>query len=270
MPRPLYRCLGPAGARAGVLTGVLTGAWARAAAAPAAAWTPETQVVIARQGARIAPPDLYRQIDRHWKSLDDGALAPFEDGDPARHFKDPGGNGALDRVIDEEVARAIHAIQAPLPFEQIVYQLGVVAHYVADASNPLNASDADPEEGRYFADYARYLAQAEPRLPVLFYGLDPALDASPGPDPLVAAALGRSRALYPLVGREYRRIGFASGVGRFDDRSTAFGVAGLAFSHALTDVGLIFRFIWIRAGGADFRSDLPVAGQRMLRLPRVR
>jgi hypothetical protein len=243
---------------------------ALALAAPdAAAWTPRTQAVIAEEAARLAPPDLYRQIDRHRARLREGALAPFADADPARHAVNPDGTGRLDRVIAEEIDRAVAAIRDHQPFEDVVFQLGVVSHYVADAENPLNTSAADPEEGRYFADYARYLEQTEPRLPALFYGVEAGLETSPEAAPLVAVILERSRALYPLVGREYRRIGFASGIGRFDDRSTAFGVASLAFSHAVSDVGLVMRHIWIRAGGADARG-LPERGRGVLRLPRAR
>jgi hypothetical protein len=260
-PRPLR-------ARAAALAAIAFAA--AGTAAPAAAWTPATQAAIAREAARLAPPDLWRQIDRHKLALRDGALAPFEDGDPAKHFKNPDGTGELDRVIVAEVERAVRTIQGLSPFEEVVFQLGVVSHYVADASNPLNTSAADPEEGRYFADYARYLEATEPRLPVVFYGLRPGLEAQPDPSPLVAAALLRGRALYPLVGREYRRIGFASGLDRFDDRSTAFGVASLAFSHAVSDVGLVLRYVWIRAGGADLRT-LPREGEGGgLRLPRSR
>ncbi len=267
--RPGTRSSAAVAAVAAVL-GVPALALTLAAAPAASAWTPQTQVVIAREAARLAPPDLWRQIDRHPTELREGAMAPFEDRDPARHYKNPDGTGDLDRVIVAEVDRAVRLIQALRPFEEVVFQLGVVSHYVADAGNPLNTSAADPEEGRYFADYLRYLERAEPRLPVIFYGVRPGFDAQPDPSPLVAAALARGRALYPLIGREYRRIGFASGVDRFDDRSTAFGVASLAFSHAVSDVGLMLRYIWIRAGGADFRTDLPAEGAGELRLPRAR
>jgi hypothetical protein len=215
----------------------------------------------------MAPHDLYRQVQRYPKELEEGALAPFEDGEPARHTAD--GGGALERVIGEEVERAIRAIEGHVPFERVVYQLGVVSHFVADANNPLNTSAADPSEGLYFADYLRYLESAEPRVPVLFYGVYPGLEERGSLAPLLDATFARGRQLYPLVGLEYRRIGYESGVGRFDDRSTAFGVASLAFSHAVSDVALVLRYIWVRAGGADFRTKLPARGEKLVRLPRL-
>jgi hypothetical protein len=43
----------------------------------------------------------------------------------------------------------------------------------------------------------------------------------------------------------------------------------VAFSHAVTDVTLVLRWIWITAGGADDRSGLVNAGTKLLLLPRA-
>jgi hypothetical protein len=238
-----------------------------ATAPPAAAWTPKTQRAIATEAARLAPPDLERQIAKHRLAYREGVLAPFADGDPARHSASPGGR--LPQVVAAEGARAVAMIERHRPFAEIVRQLGVLAHFVADTANPLNAAEDDPREGEYFADYARYLERTEPRLPLVFYGLLPDLDRRADLSPLVALAVARGRTLYPLVGREYARIGYASGLGRFDDRSTAFGVGALAFSHAVTDVARALRWVWLTAGGTDPRTALPDRGNRLLRLPRA-
>jgi hypothetical protein len=239
-------------------------------ATPAAAWTPATQVTIAREAARLAPPDLARQMEKHKRAFEAGAVAPFEDSDPGRHMKNPDGSGSLDRVIFAEVQAAIDAIRQHRPFEEIVRRLGVVSHYVADANNPLATSAADPSEDRYFLDFLRYAETAEPRLPLVFYGAPAGFDRKAATvSPLLAETFRRGREIYPMVGREYQRIGFASGVGRFDDRSTAFGVASLAFSHAVTDVTLVLRHIWITAGGADERKGVATGGDRLLLLPRA-
>jgi hypothetical protein len=238
-------------------------------AGAAFAWTPATQIVIGREAARLAPPDLARQIEKHKHAFDEGVNGPFADTDSARHAKNPDGSGQLDRVIADEVTAAVAEIRGHKPFEQIIHRLGVVAHYVADANNPLAASNADPQERRYFVDYLLYAETAEPRFPLIFYGLQPGLDASRDLSPLVNAALKRGRELYPVIGGEYRRIDYASGLGLFDDRSTAFGVASVAFSHAVTDVTLALRYIWLAAGGIDDRANLPAGGTRLVVLPRV-
>jgi hypothetical protein len=238
-------------------------------AGPAAAWTPATQKVIAREAARLSPPDLSRQIEKHRRAFDEGVQAPFADTDAGRHRKHPDGSGELDRVILDEAAAAVAAIRDHKPFEEIVRRLGVVSHYVADANNPLAASADDPEQRRYFVDYLRYAETAEPRFPLIFYGLMPRLDAGKDLSPLVDAALKRGRELAPAIAGEYRRIDFASGIGRFDDRSTAFGVASVSFSHAVTDVTLALRYIWLAAGGIDDRANLPAGGTRLVVLPRA-
>src|SRR5918999_5380608 len=230
------------------------------AALPAAGWTPGTQVTIAHEAARLSPPDLARQIEKHRRAFEEGVKAPFSETDPARHMKNPDGSGSLDRAAFDAVTAAGAAIQGHQPFEEIVRRLGVVAHYEADANNPLAASGADAEEGRYFADYLRYVETAEPRFPLVFYGVQPGLEAKKDVSPLIVAALRRGREIYPMIGREYRRIGFISGLGRFDDRSSAFGAASLAFSHAVTDVTLALRYIWITAGGGGPRGHPPRGG----------
>jgi hypothetical protein len=241
-------------------------------AGPARAWTPATQVTIAREAARLSPPDLYRQIDKHRLAYEAGVNAPFADTDSSRHAKNPDGSGRLDRAALDAVDAAVQAIRGHQPFEEIVRRMGVVSHFVADANNPLAASAADPEEGRYFVDYLRYVETAEPRYPLVFYGLQSGAQTgleARGVSSLLDAALRRGRELYPMIGREYRRIGFGSGVGQFDDRSTAFGVGSVAFSHAVTDVTLVLRYIWLAAGGIDDRAHLPAGGTRLTVLPRT-
>src|SRR3954451_23197805 len=197
-----------AGGLAAMMAGVCT-------ASPAAAWTPATQVVIAREAARLSPPDLARQIAKHQRAFEEGAVAPFSETDSSRHMKNPDGSGQLDRAAEEAMRAAMEAISDHKPFEEIVRRLGVVAHYVADANNPLAASGDDAEERRYFVDYLRYAESAEPRFPLVFYGLLPGLEGGRDLSPLIDAALRRGRELYPMIGGEYRRIDFASGLGRF-------------------------------------------------------
>lgn len=256
-------------ARRAAVLALLAAAGATAAAAPARAWTPRTQQTIAWEAARLAPPDLSRQLIKHHASYLAGVVQPFDDSDPARHRKDPDGSGTLDAALEDAIAQAVAAIRAHRSFDDIVLRMGVAAHFMADANNPLAGSNSDPEAGRYFIDFLRYAEGAAPRFPLIFYGLRPGLERAPDVAGLLAETLRRGRDLYPMIGLEYRKIDYASGIGRFDDRSTAFGVASLAFSHAVTDVALVLRYIWLRAGGGDERAGLPVAGTRLLLLPRA-
>lgn len=217
------------------------------------AWTPQAQLVITTEGAKLGPPDFYRQIEKHETSFKEGVLAPFGDTDPSRHYRNADGGGQLDLVIEVEAQRAIEYITSHRPFRDIVHQVGLVSYFVAAANNPLNTSATDGNEGQYYKDYAEYLESAVPRLPVVFYGLDNALDAGQLGE-FVNRSLERGRLFYPMIGTEYRRIGKLPGRLYFDDRSTAFGVSSVAFSRALSDVALVLRYIWIQAGGADRRA----------------
>ncbi len=223
---------------------------------PAHAWKPATQHAIALDAAAVAPPDLGRQLLRREKAFLAGVDAPLTERDPARHMKNADGSGQLDRVIQAEIDGAIAAIREHRRFDEIVTRFGRLSHWIADANLPLNTANGDRSEGRYFRDFLEYAEVARPRFAVVFYGFG--ADWRGRGD--VAAWLGRSlrrgRELYPALSGEYARIGYGSGIERFDDRSTAFAVAALSYSHAVSDVARAFRYVWIAAGGADPRYRL--------------
>lgn len=223
------------------------------AEAPAAAWTPDTQIAIGEQAASIAPADLVRQIERHRAEFRKGLLAPFRGAEQAAHVKNDDGSGKLDRSVASATERAITAIEAHQPFADVVYQLGVVAHFVADASNPLNASRRDPAESTYFTDYLRYVDSARDRFPTVFYREGRELRDKTDLEALLDNSLHRSRSYYPMISAEYKRIGRIDGRALFDDRSTAFGIGSVTVSHAVSDAAAVLRYIWLRSGGADSR-----------------
>lgn len=216
------------------------------AGAPAAAWSPTTQRAIALEAARRAPAPWNAQLVRHAEDLMAGAVEPFSERDPARHLRNADGRGHLDRVVREEVEAAL-AAAAGRSWSALARQLGRLSHYAADANFPLNASADDPAERRYFADYALYAESARTRFVLVSYAAERTPADAAAVDRLVADALTRSRRLYPAVGREYRRIDWATGRERFDDRSTAFAAASLGYSHAVSDVARLLRYVAARA-----------------------
>jgi hypothetical protein len=221
---------------------------------PAYAWSPKTQLAIAGYASSFAPPDLERQIEKHIKQFRRGVVAPFQNGDAARHNKDSDSSGLLDQVIFVQAEAVINAIQTHQPFADIVYKIGVLSHYLADSNNPLSTSNSDSQESRYYADFLKYLESAYPRFSVVFYPTSREPRRSTDLPGMVATTLQRGRTLYPMIGREYRRIGGTNGSERFDDRSTAFGVGSVAFSRAVSDIATVLRYVWIRSGGVDNRG----------------
>lgn len=237
---------------------------------PSEAWTRRSQESIALDAARLAPPDLYRQLRRNRAAYLQGVGEPFADYKPELHQKHADGVGRLDEALEQAVENAVLSIKLMRPFNEISYRLGVVAHYVADLNNPLHSSQGDSEEGRYYADFLRYLESAQPRFAVVFYGFDRQLDQPQELRALFGLSLERSRHFYSFVGREYRRIGFGSGRRNFDDRSAAFGIASLAHSHTVSDTAEVFRYIWLRAGGVDNRRVFPQKGRDIVAIPRAK
>ncbi len=230
----------------------------------APAWTPALQERIATDAARLAPPDLARQLARHSKELAAGAREPFTDAAPGDHYADPDGSGNLAEALRLEVDAAIDALRSRRTFAEIARRLGRVSHFAADLAFPLHASADDRAESRYYDDYLAYAEWARPRFAVVAYEHRPPLAGTDDVDRLIAEGLARGRAAYPGIGAEYRRIEFRSGIGRFDDRSTAFGVASLAYSGAVTDAARLLRYIWLTAGGADPRQAFSRARDRVL------
>ncbi|MEE2778770.1 MAG: hypothetical protein VYE73_18645 [Acidobacteriota bacterium] len=232
-------------------------------------WSKESQVQIAWEAARLAPPDLYRQIVRHKLRYRDGLVDPFTNSETPFHEKNADGSGQLDEVIALEAERAIYYIRAHYPFADVVEQLGVLVHYLNDANNPLATSASDPGEARYHRDYVRYIRSAEPRFAAAFYGVDPQLDSLQAVPDFVNRSIGRSRRLYPFIGKEYERVNGQSGIEAFDDRSTAFGVAAVSFSRALTDAVAMLRFVWLQAGGGDPVPRTALESDRLVKVPRI-
>jgi hypothetical protein len=234
--------------------------------APVAGWSPATQRAIAADAASLAPPDLQGQLRRHAKRLAAGAVAPFDDRDPARHIKNEDGSGTLDQALIEETENAIRALREFRPLSEVIYRLGRIAHWTADLNQPLNASAGDPEEGRYFRDYLLYADTARPRFAVVLYENAAVVTDRTAVGRLADRALQRGRSLYPLIAREYRRIDFGEGRRTFDDRSTAYGVAALAYSHAVSDTARLIRYVWLAAGGSDPRAVLDRPRDRIVLL----
>jgi hypothetical protein len=225
------------------------------AAEPAVGWTPRTQLAISDHAASIAPPDLARQISKYKEKYRQGLLAPFRETATAHHTKNPDGSGSLDLSVEQAARESIDAIVSHRPFSEIVYSLGILAHYLADANNPLNSSNRDPREPSFFGDYLRYVESVQEKFPVVFYGEGREVDQPRQLRLLLDQSLERSRGFYPMIGLEYERIGEINGIQLFDDKSTAFGVGSVSFSHAVSDIAAALRYVWLRAGGGD-RRDL--------------
>jgi hypothetical protein len=216
----------------------------------ASAWTRVSDERIAKKAAALAPPDLRMLLERFDGDYRLGLeQAQADEGSVAHHYFVLSRDGLLREKIERETRGAIEAIRRGEPMAMVVQRLGIVAHLVSDANNPFHVANDDPRMSESHNDFEQYFERRLTKFPTVFYGLDRQF--------LLGAFLdrtfARSAKFYPLVRDEYFRNGVRRSSADFDDRSTAFGVASVSYSRAVTDLVNVYYYIWKEAGG-DVRS----------------
>lgn len=218
-------------------------------AAPAVAWTPAAEQRIASKATQLAPPDLRFLIEKHSESFRAGlAAAQREEGDAHRYYP-RSQRGKLRVLLEDEVRQAAAQMKRPSSTRLFVERLGRIAHLVADANHPFHADNSEPRLEASRDDYEQYFERKLTVIPTVFYGLELELDL----DQYLDAMMARNAKMYPLIAEEYFRGGARRSSVEFDDRSTAFGVASVSYSRAVTDLVNLYYFIWKEAGG-DVRT----------------
>jgi hypothetical protein len=159
-------------------------------------------------------------------------------------------SGALKQQIEAEVSRAIATMRNRRGTRDFVVSLGRIAHLVADANHPFHLADSNRRLDPMRADFERYLQSRIEVIPTIFYGLSAPFSLSPYLD----ASVQRTASYYPLVEEQYFPTNAPPRTSAdFDDRSTAFGVVSLSYSHAVTDLVNVYYYIWKEVGG-DVRT----------------
>jgi hypothetical protein len=213
-------------------------------------WTPGAELRIARKSASLAPPDLKLLLDKYHAEYARGVLAAAaEEKTESHRFIVARRSGKLNQQIETEVAAAIGMLRTRQPMPAVMERFGRLVHYVSDANNPLQVANHYPELASKQGDYASFFERKLEKFPTVFYGLSWPLNLAP----YLEETLQRSARLYPLVHEEYFRHGEEQTSAAFDERSTAFGVASISYSHAVTDLVNLYYHIWKEAGG-DVRT----------------
>ncbi len=223
-----------------------------AVAVPTMAWTPAVTRTVAWRAVQFFPPDLAAQVRKNHRAYDrgirEGLAAP-----PAWRGGPP---GALIPAFEEQVRLCVLDLRKPVPLHRLVEELGRLAVRVADLNDPLAVGSGDPREPFYRAGYEQYVESILPRVEMVYYGQDPGIIRRGQLDRFVAGIITRSRSWYPLIGEEFYRTGHLRDWRTFDDRSVAFGVAGVCLSHTVTDLANLAAYIW-GAGGGLVPTPLP-------------
>ena len=215
------------------------------AAAVSLGWSAQTTRHVAWTAVGFFPPDLERQVRRHHRRFDLGIQRGL-DAPPAWRAGNP---GRLDQALRAQLEACASGLRRPIPLEDLVEELGVLATLALDANDPLAVAHSDPREPSYASEYGRYVTSILPRVRLVYYGLDRGLVERGDVGSALEQALDRSRELYPFLGAEFFRTGSLRSAGSFDDRSIAFGVAGVALSHGMTDLANLAAFVWRGGGG---------------------
>lgn len=216
------------------------------------AWTRTSDQQIAYRAAQLAPHDMRLIITKYHSQYYAGVdRALAEEGTDAHRAR-------LRERIESEANNIVGLIRTRKPMQEVVFRLGMLAHLVGDANNPFHvATDAEVEPSH--ADFEGYFERRMARFPTVFYGLDPRFALTP----FVDRTLHRTARLAPLMDEEYFRGGARHTSAEFDDRSTAFGVASICYSHAITDIVNLDYYIWRQAGG-DVRQAAAMIAPRII------
>ncbi|MEO6488091.1 MAG: hypothetical protein ABIO78_09155 [Thermoanaerobaculia bacterium] len=226
----------------------------------AAAWTRASDERIAMKAAQLAPTDVKLLIERFEPEYKQGlARAQSDEGSDIHRYFLLSRSGKLRERIERESGGIVAAIRSGKPMAQVVERLGMLAHYVADANNPFHAANDDPRLEPSHDDFEQFFERRMAKFPTVFYGLESHFRISEFLDRTFA----RSAGFYPLLSEEYFRYGARRTSAEFDDRSTAFGVASVSYSRAVTDLANLYFYIWREAGG-DVRMAPVLRGGNLL------
>ena len=254
MPR---RARPPAAVLASVLA--LGLAWA----APAWAWTEATRQRMVRDALKITPPALSTILQRYRKDLDRGMLEPSRREGEEVHIQHADGSKGLAAAAAETKEREVRAIvREKRSFRRFAYEMGALAHLVADVEFPLNASDADAREPLYREAYRTYIEKNLDRIPFVLDRAGPAdLERGDSLQGFLMAGARRAGAVYGLIGPSFKDDGTPARPEALDDRSVAFGIASVAYSHAVSDIVFVWRHVWTTINGdlsgTPYLEDLP-------------
>jgi hypothetical protein len=214
------------------------------------AWTRASDQRIAKKAAEVAPPDLKLVLDRFQAEFDRGLeRAESDEGSEMHHYFVLSREGKLRQRIEQEARGVVTMLRKRDSMGNVVEHLGILAHLVADANNPFHTSDAEAHGSLARNDFEQYFERRMAKFATVFYGIDRNLQLDSYLDRMVM----RSSKFAPLLHEEYFRGGEPHTSAEFDDRSTAFGVASVSYSHAVTDLANLYYYIWKEAGG-DVRS----------------
>ncbi len=208
-------------------------------------WTDATRTRMVRDALKVTPPALSAILEHHRLELDRGMLAPSRREGEEVHFQHADGRKGLAAAGVEQKIEAVRRIlERHGSLRRFVYEMGALAHFVADVNFPLNASDDDPREPLYRDAYSRFIETSLAKIPFVF---DRDVPIELEENDLREFIMSRARQAvrgYALIGPAFNDDGSPSSASALDERSLPFGIASLSYSRATTDIARIWRYVW--------------------------
>ncbi|NLI46196.1 MAG: hypothetical protein GX414_03735 [Acidobacteria bacterium] len=206
---------------------------AGSAPAPVEPGPPPDAVVISAR--KLMPPALRDIMERRQHVL----LAAFRSTAPAADLP-----GARAELVNELTAMDRRLAGTPL-FDEVVAGFGAIARRVCD-HNTMGKFAESAEEHAYFTDFHNFVDCKHHRFVAVFNDYSPLLFVDDRSDLYLEAMAQRNRNYAHRIAALYREGGSSR---TFDDRSPAFGLASLHFSHTITDIANLWLYCWRRANG---------------------
>src|SRR5213594_590683 len=220
----------------------------------AQSWTGATRTRMIRDALKISPPALREVLQHYEKDLVRGMLDPSRHEDEEVHFQHADGKGGLAGMgIETKTRDILDMLSRRAPFSSVTYEMGVLAHLVADVEFPLSASDADPREPLYRDGYRVYVERMLDKIPfVVDREPPPALEKNDIRG-FVKDLARRAARNYKPIGPAFKDDGTPASPSALDERSLPFGITSLSYSHATSDIAWIWRHMWVSING-DMRG----------------
>lgn len=165
-----------------------------------------------------------------------------------RGFREPDRPADLDAAGRElEAALAEQRLMlAGFPhFDDIIASFGRIARAVCEL-NALRKYCPDEQAAAWFDDYEPYTERKSALFVPVFYDYSPLLFNERNLPAYVETMQARNRDYAARVIALYRQGGSSR---TFDDRSPAFGLAALQYSHTITDIANVWLYCWREASG---------------------